>query len=66
MDIAKLSTDISTAQLKTQVGVAVARKAMDVTQLQGDAAIALLESAGQIQEAVARETGVGRAVDVRA
>lgn len=65
MDIAALSTDISKAQLQTQVGVAVAKKALDVTQLQGDAAIALLESASQLQEQVARQTGVGTSVDVR-
>lgn len=65
MDIAALSTDISQSQVKTQVGVAVARKALDVTQLQGEAAIALLEAASQLQEQVARQTGVGAAVDVQ-
>lgn len=66
MDIGALSTEISQTQLQNKVSVAVARKALDTQQLQGEAAIALLESATQLQAQVARDTGVGSVVDVAA
>ena len=47
------------AQVYAQIGIAVLRKGMEATQVQGEAAVALLEAATEI----ARELGKGLEFD---
>ena len=49
-------------QLYAQIGIAVLRKGMEATQLQGDAAVELLEAATEI----AQQLGKGLEFDARA
>ncbi len=48
-DAAAISS-IQQSQAQTEVAFAVARKALDQTKAQGDAAITLLQSAAEIQQ----------------
>ncbi|MCG8510701.1 MAG: putative motility protein [Rhodospirillales bacterium] len=61
---------LSQAQVKQQVGVAVARKALDAAQAQGDAAVSLLQQAADLQGELNQSGGgggsVGQNIDVRA
>lgn len=72
MDIAALSTELSQAKLSQQVSVAVLKRGQDVAKQQGEAAVALLQSAAQMQKglnqasgAAAAATGAGGTIDVR-
>lgn len=66
MDIAALATDMKQMELANQVGVAVARKGMDAAKQAGEAAIALIQSAAELQAASTADVdGRGAAVDVR-
>ena len=48
MSVANLATSMQSAQLSSQIGYAVAGKAMDAQRQQGAAALQLLQSASQI------------------
>lgn len=61
IDAASISESIQ-AQVQSQISVRVARKALDVQQEQGDAAVALIKAAANI----AKETGAGGKLDVSA
>lgn len=50
------------SQVETQVGVAVIAKSLDAVQVQGDAAVELLQTATEI----ARQLGKGLEFDARA
>lgn len=54
-DIAAFSA-ISQAQAQSQVSYAVARKSLDAAKAQGDAAIALLQSAAEVQSNAQQQT----------
>jgi hypothetical protein len=54
---------IQAAQTQQEVGMAVAKKSLDATKQQGQAAISLLESAAQIQK-MSLNPSVGRKLDV--
>lgn len=69
-DVAAFSS-ISQAQTKADVAFAVARKSLDSVKAQGDAALALLQSAAEIQEnaekqATQRPLGPGQTINVLA
>ncbi|MBL9083380.1 MAG: hypothetical protein JNK76_16310 [Planctomycetales bacterium] len=49
-------------QVSTQIGVAVIAKGLEATQVQGEAAVALLEAAGEI----AQQLGKGLQFDAQA
>ena len=61
IDAASIS-ESTQAQVQSQISVRVARKALDVQQEQGDAAVALIKAAANI----AKETGAGGRLDVSA
>ncbi len=61
IDAASIS-ESTQAQVQSQISVRVARKALDVQQEQGDAAVALIKAAANI----AKETGAGGKLDVSA
>lgn len=61
MDIAAVATSVKQAEIGNQVAVAVARKALDAQEQQGQAAIKLLESAREIQSG---PNAFGGSVDV--
>lgn len=42
------------AAIQTQIGVALAAKSLDATRLQGEAAVQLIDAAGQISKALDR------------
>lgn len=66
-DIAAMSTELSQARLKTDVGVAVMKKSQDAAKQQGDAAIALLQAAVNLQAQVnAGPNAYGGSIDLRA
>lgn len=54
-DIAAFSA-ISQAQVQSQVSYAVARKSLDAAEAQGNAAIALLQSAAEVQSNAQQQT----------
>lgn len=58
------SQAIASTKLDQALSVAVARKALDAQQQEGQAAIALIQAAAQTQAAASPE-GVGQQVDVR-
>lgn len=66
-DIAAFSA-ISQAQVQSQVSYAVARKSLDQVKAQGDAAIALLQSAAEVQSSAQQQTqrplGPGQTISV--
>lgn len=67
MDIPALATGLSEARLKSDVGYAVARKALNAAEQQGAAMVALIEKAGQVGKGdalAARATGKGGQIDV--
>lgn len=49
MDAAAASS-ISQAQVQTEIAFAIARKSLDGVKAQGDAALALLQSAAEVQQ----------------
>ncbi len=49
IDAASLSS-MAADQTRSQIGVAVARKTMDVAKQQGEAAVQLIQSAAKVQE----------------
>lgn len=53
------------AALGMQVQVALARRAQDVTKQQGQAAVAMLQAAVQLQEQFVSSGPVGQHLDVR-
>lgn len=67
-DIAAFSS-ISQAQVQSEVSYAVARKSLDAAKAQGDAALALLQSAAEVQsnaqqQATPRPLGPGQTINV--
>jgi len=54
-DIAAISS-FKQAQVQTEVSYAVARKSLDAAKAQGDAAIALLQSAAKVQSNAQQQT----------
>ena len=66
-DVAALSS-ISQAQVQTEVAFAVARKSLDAAKAQGDAALALLRSAAEVQQNAQQQTqrplGPGQTINV--
>ena len=69
MDAAAASS-ISQAQVQTEVAFAVARKSLDNVKAQGDAALALLQSAVEVQQNAQQQTqrplGPGQTINVLA
>lgn len=67
MDAAAASS-ISQAQVQSEVAFAVARKSLDAAKAQGDAAIALLQSAADVQQNAQQQTqrplGPGQTINV--
>lgn len=61
MDIAAVATSVKQAEIGNQVAVAVARKALDAQEQEGQAAIQLLESAREVQSG---PNAFGGSVDV--
>jgi hypothetical protein len=57
-DAAAISS-FSQAQVQTEVAFAVARKSLDAARAQGDAAIALLQSAVEVQQS-AQQQSIGQ------
>ncbi|MEM6393126.1 MAG: putative motility protein [Planctomycetota bacterium] len=59
---------LTSAQLQSQVGVSVARKALDQAKAQGEAAVSLLDSAAQTQKAMVERVSIepfkGTMIDV--
>lgn len=72
MSIESLASGLSESKLKTAVGYSVARKTLDAAQAQGDAFVALIESAGKIGKSgggdalATAATGKGGQVDIYA
>ena len=69
-DVAAFSS-ISQAQVQADIAFAVARKSLDSVKAQGDAALALLQSAAEIQQtaqqqATQRPLGPGQTINVLA
>lgn len=68
-DVAALSS-ISQAQVQTDIAFAVARKSLDSVKAQGDAALALLQSAAEVQQTAQQQTqrplGPGQTINVLA
>mgnify|MGYP001827524578 CR=1 FL=1 len=65
-DIAAISS-FSQAQVQQEVAYAVARKSLDAAKAQGDAAIALLQSAADVQQnaqQTQRPLGPGQTINV--
>ncbi|MFK7788929.1 MAG: hypothetical protein AB8C95_05460 [Phycisphaeraceae bacterium] len=66
-DIAAISS-FKQAQVQTEVSYAVARKSLDAAKAQGDAAIALLQSAVDVQQNAQQQTkrplGPGQTINV--
>ncbi|MGE3175245.1 MAG: YjfB family protein [Planctomycetota bacterium] len=62
---AAAASGVSTAQVQNAQDIAVLKKAMDVQKLEGQASVALIETAGQVGHG-AHEQGKGASVDVRA
>ena len=69
MDTAAASS-ISQAQVQTDIAFAVARKSLDNVKAQGDAALALLQSAVEVQQNAQQQTqrplGPGQTINVLA
>lgn len=59
------ATILSNAQLGQEIGIALAVKAQNVAKDQGQAALALLEQAAQIQQQTSLEAHLGKRLDVR-
>ena len=69
MDLTTAITNFQRAGVMSQVQIRVARKMLDMQQLQGAAMVKLIEAAGEVastagDEMVAAATGVGREIDV--
>ena len=68
--MASISTlsSFSQAQVQTEVAYAVARKSLDTAKAQGDAALALLQSAAEVQQNAQQQTqrplGPGQTISV--
>lgn len=66
-DIAAISS-FQQSQVQTEVAYAVARKSLDAAKAQGDAAIALLQSAVEVQQNAQQQTqrplGPGQTINV--
>lgn len=66
-DVAAFSS-LSQAQVQSEVAFAVARKSLDSMKAQGDAALALLESAADVQQNAQQQTqrplGPGQTISV--
>ena len=66
-DIAAISS-FQQSQVQTEVAYAVARKSLDAAKAQGDAAIALLQSAVEVQQNAKQQTqrplGPGQTINV--
>jgi len=61
------ASSISQAQTQFDVSMKVAKKSLDVTRQQGDAAVSLIQAAAQQQkQAIAEFTGIGGTLDVTA
>jgi hypothetical protein len=55
------STAVSAANLQSDIGIRVVKKQRDVSKQEGEAAVALIQAAAQVQEAQnARATQPGR------
>jgi putative motility protein YjfB-like len=70
MDLTTAITNFQQAKVMGGVQVAVARKMLDMQQLQGDAMVKLIEAAGKTaagagDQLVAAATGLGGEIDVR-
>lgn len=71
MDLVNAAVNLKSAEMNTRVQYAVARKLLETQKLQGNAAIKLIEAAGQIatnagDELVAAATGLGGQLDTYA
>ncbi|MEM6551883.1 MAG: YjfB family protein [Planctomycetota bacterium] len=59
---------LTSAQVQSQVGVSVAKKALDQAKAQGDAAVSLLDAAAQTQKAMVERVSIepfkGTMIDV--
>lgn len=64
MDIAALASNLSLIQAQSHVGVAVAKTSGDAVKQQGDAAVALMQQAVELQRALNAQARGG--VDVMA
>lgn len=62
MNAAALASNLSSLQVQSQVDVAVAKTSGDVVKQQGDAAVALMQQAVELQRALAAQARGG--VDV--
>ena len=66
-DVAAFSS-ISQAQVQSEIAFAVARKSLDSVKAQGDAALALLQSAAEVQSNAQKQTqrplGPGQTINV--
>ena len=66
-DVAAFSS-ISQAQVQSEIAFAVARKSLDSVKVQGDAALALLQSAAEVQSNAQKQTqrplGPGQTINV--
>ena len=71
MDLTASIVGMKQAQVMGQVQMRVAKKMMDMQEMQGEAAVQLIEAAGQVDTAagdslVAAATGLGGALDTYA
>jgi hypothetical protein len=68
MDLTSAITGLQQAQTMSAIQISVARKILDMQQLQGDAAVKLIQAAGQTagNALVAAATGLGGQVDTHA
>lgn len=64
MDIAAVATTVKDAQIRTQVGTEVAKTSGDVVKQQGEAAVAMMEQAVQLQKALTEAARARGGVDV--
>lgn len=66
-DVAAFS-EISQAQVQSEVAFAVARKSLDAAKAQGDAALSLLQAAADIQQNAQQQTqrplGPGQTINI--
>jgi Putative motility protein len=60
MDISALSSQLSSIQLQNQIGIAVVKKGQDIAKQQGEAAVALIDSAASIQQSQGQVGANGR------
>jgi hypothetical protein len=58
----------ASAGLSYEIGVRIAAKALDVMEMQGEAAVSLIQAAADLQEQVnpSSDPGLGRRIDVTA